>query len=129
MPPSSILALSSISYYSMEENKTAKAKGRRKLVIAIDGPAASGKSTVGEILAQRLGYVYYDTGALYRAVTWAALHKGLNPQDERAITRLAAESFCPLISRPTAEDGRQYSVFLEGRDITWELRAPQVERW
>ena len=61
----------------------------KPIVIAIDGPAASGKSTIGGALAQRLGYLYFDTGVMYRAVTWVALERGLDILDEAAITALA----------------------------------------
>jgi cytidylate kinase len=57
--------------------------------IAIDGPAASGKSTIGALLAERLGYVYFDTGVMYRAVTWVALQRGIPIEDEAAVTRLS----------------------------------------
>ena len=58
-------------------------------IIAIDGPAASGKSTIGKQLADKLDYLFFDTGVMYRAVTWLALQRGLNMNDEIAITTLA----------------------------------------
>jgi cytidylate kinase len=93
--------------------------------IAIDGPAASGKSTVGELLAQRLGYLYFDTGVMYRAVTWAALDRGIPIEDEAAVTALAGELRID-VTPPTADDGRQYTVLADGVDITWEIRTPAV---
>ena len=57
--------------------------------IAIDGPAGSGKSTIGEKLARQLGYLYIDTGAMYRAVAWLALHRGININDGPALGKLA----------------------------------------
>jgi len=99
-----------------------------RLVIAIDGPAASGKSTVGELLARSLGYLYFDSGVLYRAVTWASLRRGLDMEDEERVSRLAAELEM-VVMRPTVEDGRQHSVLLAGQDITWDLRRPAVEMW
>ncbi len=95
--------------------------------IAIDGPAASGKSTIGYYLAQRLAYLYLDTGALYRAVTWAALQQGLPIMDEACITRLAEEVEIDVLP-PAVEDGRQYTVTLAGVDITWAIRTPEVDR-
>lgn len=95
--------------------------------IAIDGPAASGKSTIGELLARRLGYVYFDTGVMYRAVTWAALREGLDIDDEAAVTALAERVKIDVV-RPTLDDGRQYTVLADGRDITWEIRQPEVNR-
>ena len=94
--------------------------------IAIDGPAASGKSTIGELLAQRLGYLYLDTGAMYRAVTWIALQQGIDIADEEAITALA-ERVEINITRPTADDGRQYTVCANGQDVTWQIRRPEVD--
>jgi cytidylate kinase len=93
--------------------------------IAIDGPAASGKSTVGELLARRLGYLYFDTGVMYRAVTWAALDRGIPIEDETAVTALAGELRID-VTPPTADDGRQYTVLADGTDITWEIRTPEV---
>lgn len=94
--------------------------------IAIDGPAASGKSTIGELLARRLGYLYLDTGAMYRAVTWVAFEQGIDIADEEAITALA-ESVEINITRPTVDDGRQYTVYANGQDVTWEIRRPEVD--
>ena len=69
----------------------------RKQVIAIDGPASSGKSTTAKLVARRLGFVYLDTGAMYRAITLKALRKGLNPQDEKELTEIARNSKLDLI--------------------------------
>jgi len=94
--------------------------------IAVDGPAASGKSTIGGLLAERLGYLYFDTGALYRAITWLALEKGLAIGDEEAMVALAQAAQI-TITRPTVQDGRQYTVHADSRDITWEIRSPEVD--
>lgn len=94
--------------------------------ITIDGPAASGKSTVGESLAERLGYLYFDTGAMYRAVTWAALERGIDVDDEEAVTELA-EQLRIRVADVTENDGRQYTVLADGIDITWAIRTPQVD--
>lgn len=93
--------------------------------IAIDGPAGSGKSTVGEQLARHLGYLYVDTGAMYRAVAWLALHEGISIQDSAALVRLASTAEI-VISRPQIADGRQYTVTVHGRDITWDIRSSAV---
>jgi cytidylate kinase len=93
--------------------------------IAIDGPAASGKSTVGELLARRLGYLYFDTGVMYRAVTWAALDRSIPIEDEAAVTALA-EALHIDVTPSMAKDGRQYTVLADGVDITWEIRTPAV---
>jgi cytidylate kinase len=94
--------------------------------IAIDGPAASGKSTLGELLAERLGYLYFDSGIMYRAVTWEALRRGLLIRDEAGIARLAGAIRIDLLP-PTIADGRQFTVTVDGQDITWEIRRPEVD--
>ncbi len=94
--------------------------------IAVDGPAASGKSTIGGLLAARLGYLYFDTGALYRAITWLALEKGLAIGDEEAAVALAQAAQIN-ITKPTVHDGRQYTVYADSRDITWEIRSSEVD--
>jgi cytidylate kinase len=93
--------------------------------IAIDGPAASGKSTIAELVAQRLNYLYFDTGVMYRAVTLAALEQGISIQDEAAVTALA-ERVCIDVTPPTIDDGRQYTVLADGVDVTWTIRTPEV---
>ena len=94
--------------------------------IAIDGPAASGKSTIGFALARRLDYLYLDTGVMYRAVTWAALEQGLNVEDEAAITALAKQ--LEINVRPSdGADGRQYTVLIDSQDITQQIRQSEVE--
>ncbi len=95
-------------------------------IIAIDGPAASGKSTLGRRLADSLGYLFFDTGVMYRAVTWGALQRGLEINDEAAVTNLA-ETARIDIRPPTREDGRACDVLLDGVDITWETRRSDVE--
>ncbi len=99
----------------------------RPSTIAIDGPAASGKSTIGARLAEHLGYVYFDTGVMYRAVTWAALERGISIEDEAAVTALA-ETLCIQVIQPTADDGRQYTVLADGQDVTWAIRTPEVNK-
>jgi cytidylate kinase len=98
----------------------------RPSVIAIDGAAASGKSTLGSILAQRLGYVYFDTGVMYRAVTWAALERGIAIEDEARVTALA-KSLVIEVTPPNQDDGRQYTVYADGRDVTWAIRQAPVD--
>jgi cytidylate kinase len=98
----------------------------RPTAIAIDGPAASGKSTLGAALADHLGYLYFDTGVMYRAVTWAALERGLNIDNEAAITRLA-EAIRIDVTAPSRDDSRQYDVVCDGVDVTWAIRAPAVD--
>lgn len=95
--------------------------------IAIDGPAGSGKSTIGEQLARHLDYLYVDTGAMYRAVAWLALQKGVDVQDGMALVRLARQAQI-AISHPAVRDGRQYTVTVNGHDVTWAIRDSQVTR-
>ena len=99
----------------------------RPSTIAIDGPAASGKSTVGALLADRLGYVYFDTGVMYRAVTWAALERSIPIEDEPRVTVLARRLQID-VQRPMVDDGRQYTILADGQDVTWEIRRPDVDR-
>ena len=96
--------------------------------IAIDGPAASGKSTLGLLLAQDLGYLYFDTGVMYRAVTLAALEKGLDIVDEASIGMLAKEVKIDVRS-PSVNDGRDSDVLLDGQDVTWAIRSDAVNRF
>lgn len=95
-------------------------------IIAIDGPAASGKSTIGLRLANALGHLFFDTGLMYRAVTWLALDHDINLSDEAAITILAEKTQIDVqpASKP---DGRACDVLVAGNDITWEARLPEVE--
>lgn len=97
------------------------------LVIAIDGPAGAGKSTLGALLAERLGYLYFDTGVMYRALTLAALQAGLNLDDADALEALARRIEIEVIP-PTLNDGRQYTVLADGADVTWAIRERAVEQ-
>jgi cytidylate kinase len=95
-------------------------------IIAIDGPAASGKSTLAKRLAAHLDYLYFDTGVMYRAVTWIVIQRGVNFDDEAVITGLAEK--IPIDVQPASiADGRDYDVLVEGQDITWAIRQPDVE--
>jgi cytidylate kinase len=95
-------------------------------IIAIDGPAASGKSTLGRRLADSLGYLFFDTGVMYRAVTWVTLERGVEVNDESAVTHLA-ETVQIDVRPPSMEDGRACDVLADGRDITWQIRSSEVE--
>jgi cytidylate kinase len=89
--------------------------------IAIDGPAACGKTTVGRLLAKKLGYRFVDTGAMYRALTWEALRLGVDIEDEGALGRLAESTRMEL--PPDGDDG----ILVNGRYINNELRSPEVD--
>ena len=95
-------------------------------IIAIDGPAASGKSTIGLRLAEALGYLFFDTGVMYRAVTWLALERGVDVRDEARVTALAQEAQID-IAPASKPDGRSCDVFVDGREITWETRTRKVD--
>ena len=99
----------------------------RPRTIAIDGPAGAGKSTIGALVAERLGYLFLDTGAMYRAVALAALQKGIDPDDGIALTALARDLRIN-IGPPTVRDGRAYTVLLDGRDVTWDIRDGRIDR-
>ncbi|MCL4530930.1 MAG: (d)CMP kinase [Chloroflexi bacterium] len=95
-------------------------------IIAIDGPAASGKSTLGRRLADSLGYLFFDTGVMYRAVTLLALQRGIDIRDEAAVTALAEVTTIDVL--PASKfDGRAYDVIVEGKDVTWEIRSHEVD--
>ncbi len=96
------------------------------LSIAIDGPAASGKTTVGERLAQKFDYLLFDTGIMYRAVTWVALQELGCVCDEKAVSGLAQRVVID-VRQATQNDGRLADVLLDGKDITWEIRSPAVD--
>lgn len=95
-------------------------------IIAIDGPAASGKSTLGLSLSLKLGYLFFDTGVMYRAITWLALYHGLDLNNEQAVSELARTVDIDI--RPTSQpDGRTSDIVAEGMDLTWEIRSPEVD--
>jgi cytidylate kinase len=91
------------------------------MIVAIDGPAGVGKSTVAKLLASRLGFVYLDTGALYRSVAFAVLHHGLEPGDEKGVTGILAK-----LSLQMQITNNTVHVVMNGKDITGELRTPAV---
>ncbi len=98
----------------------AEAPDRPLTVIAIDGPAGSGKSTVGRRLAAELGLEYLDTGAMYRGVTFAALRRGIDPADVEVVGRLAEQ-----VELDLPGDG---TLIVDGVDATIEIRGPEVTR-
>jgi cytidylate kinase len=95
--------------------------------IAIDGPAGAGKSTIGALVAERLGYLFLDTGAMYRAIALAARRRGLDPDDAPQLGTLAREVRV-IIGPPTKRDGRAYTVLLDGDDVTWAIREAEIDR-
>ena len=103
-------------------------RGKKKLprTIAIDGPSASGKSSVGSLVAERLGYLFLDTGATYRALTWLALQRGVHLEDEEGLGRLAAQADMKL-GPPAAGSSERCTIWVDGEDLTAVLRRPEVE--
>lgn len=97
-------------------------------IIAIDGPAASGKTTIGVILARDLGYICLDTGIMYRAVTQAALDRDISIEDESAVTALA-ETIRIDVLPPSVQDTRAFDVMVDGKDVTWQIRSPEVNKY
>lgn len=95
-------------------------------IIAIDGPAGSGKSTIGKLLADHLNYLFVDTGVMYRAVTLAALQQGIDAKDEALVSDLAGEIEIAL-QTPTVEDGRDCDVLIDDNDVTWDIRSAEVD--
>jgi cytidylate kinase len=96
------------------------------MIIAIDGTSASGKTTLARRMAARLGFLYFDTGVMYRALTLAALRRGVAIGDERSLSSLA-EKITIDVTSPTASDGRPCTVLLDGEDVTWAIRSPEVD--
>ena len=95
-----------------------------KLIIAIDGPAASGKSTTARLVARRLGYLYIDTGAMYRAMGLKALRNGIPFSDIAGIAAMAGTT--DISQRPAPDGG--VSTFLDGQDVSREIRQPEISR-
>ncbi|HEY8744741.1 MAG TPA: (d)CMP kinase [Chloroflexota bacterium] len=93
--------------------------------IALDGPAGAGKTVVGMGVARQLGYLFLDTGAMYRALTYLALQRGVALTDETALVALARQAAIDILPDGAA-DGRPYTVLAAGEDVTWQIRNPPV---
>lgn len=96
----------------------------RRVNIAIDGPAGAGKSTAARLVAEKLGYIYIDTGAMYRAVTLQALMDKIHMYDENALTEIAQKVNITLQVNENGNTG----VYLNNKDVTREIRTPEVSR-
>jgi len=107
------------------KNKMEKSTLKLPNVITIDGPVASGKSSVGLMLAKELGYLFLDTGIMYRAVAWAVINQKVDINDEEEVSILA-QRIDIEIKPPTKFDGRINDVFVDKVDVTWEIREPEV---
>lgn len=97
----------------------------RKMIIAIDGPAGAGKSTVAKLLARRMKFLYIDTGAMYRALTLKAIRKGIDFTKARQLTGLAKKTRIDLEDK----SGGAIRVLLDGEDVSLDIRKPQVSRF
>ncbi len=95
------------------------------MIIAIDGPAGAGKSTVAKILAKKLGFLYIDTGAMYRALTFKALDNGIDVYDEGKVNELALNTSIGLCANA---DG-SLSVLLDGKDVSLDIRRPRITKY
>ncbi len=95
-------------------------------IIAIDGPVAAGKSTIGRLLSQRLGYRFVDTGEMYRALTWKAMKLNVDLEDETELSRLASSTKIDFISTVKGNE-HCCSVLVDGRDVSTEIHTQEVE--
>ncbi|HET8760139.1 MAG TPA: (d)CMP kinase [Nitrospiria bacterium] len=96
---------------------------KRELIVAIDGPSAAGKSTAGTRVAKRLGYLYIESGAFYRALAWKVREQGIDPSDNGALQRLSGTTVIEVVRRP---DGAR--ILVDQRDVTDQLRTPDMSR-
>lgn len=92
-----------------------------KLAVAVDGPAGAGKSSISKIVAKKLGYLYIDTGAMYRSVTWAVLHNHIDVNNQKAV-----EALLPELDLTMEASDDSCKVFIAGQDVTDFIRTPQV---
>ncbi|MCJ7814115.1 MAG: (d)CMP kinase [Candidatus Atribacteria bacterium] len=98
------------------------------LIIAIDGPAAVGKSTLAKLIARELDFLYIDTGAMYRAITWKVLKNSININNENIISDLVSDT-CITIERVNSNNLKNDNrIFVDGEDVTEEIRDPKIDR-
>jgi CMP/dCMP kinase len=100
--------------------------GKKRMMIAIDGPVAAGKTSVGYNLANELDFLFFDTGVMYRAVALAVLQKGIDFNNEAAVGQVAHQAKIDVLPA-SKNDLRMYDVHLDGKDVTWQIRQPEVE--
>jgi cytidylate kinase len=94
---------------------------KKGLVIAIDGPSGAGKSTIARLLAQKMGYIYIDTGAMYRAIGWKAKQESIDPADETKLAEL-----CQRTDVTIKQDNNDPRFYVDGRDVSGEIRTPEM---
>jgi cytidylate kinase len=100
-----------------------KGSPKKRLTIAIDGPSGAGKSTIARSLGRRLGYIYIDTGAMYRSVALRVKEKSISPENELALSQLASSLHITFVT-----EGEQTHIFCEGEEITEAIRTPEISR-
>ncbi len=98
-------------------------KKSKKITIAIDGPAASGKSTTARLVAEKLSYIYIDTGAMYRAVTLKVLNQNIPVTDQEAVARIAKD-----IDIQFEKNNQKTIIYMDGEDVSDAIRTPEVDR-
>jgi len=98
------------------------------LTIAIDGPAAVGKSTMGKLIARELGFLYIDTGAIYRAITWKVLKNNIDINDEDTISELVSNTSITIEKTDTKNLNDYYHIFVDGEDVSEEIRDPWIDQ-
>ena len=101
---------------------------KKGLVIAIDGPAAVGKSTMGKLIAREFGFLYIDTGAIYRAITWKVLNNNINVYDEDTISKLVSNTYITIEEKNRYSLKGYYRIFVDGKDVTEEIRNPGIDQ-
>jgi cytidylate kinase len=111
---------------TLEKVKTTSSPAKT-LKVAIDGPAGAGKSTVAKLIADQLGFLYIDTGAMYRAVTWLVVHNEINTNDEAAIIELVRTA--KILLKPGDKTSHQLArVFVNGKEITKQIRTQEITK-
>jgi len=98
------------------------------LTITIDGPAAVGKSTMGKLIARELGFLYIDTGAIYRAITWKVLKNSININDEDMISNLVSNTSITIERANCKSLNDYYHIFVDGEDVAEEIRNPRIDQ-
>jgi cytidylate kinase len=112
----------------LENWRIDKLMKKNSLVIAIDGPAAVGKSTMGKLIARELGFLYIDTGAIYRAITWKVLKNNINVYDEDIISNLVSNIYITIERANSKSLNDYYHIFVDGEDVTEEIRNPRIDQ-
>ena len=97
-------------------------------IIAIDGPAAVGKSTMGKLIARKLGFLYIDTGAIYRAITWKVLKNNIDINNENMISDIVSSTCITIKKTNTKSLKDSYHIFVDEKDVTEEIRNPKIDR-